>query len=756
MTSMAKPASQASEYSYEDLMNAGHDAAWRKNWEEAVQAYSMAIRNRPDLPEAYNSLGLALINVRPPRLQEALQVYQRAHELSPDDPLPLEKSADVFERMGRLQDAAAQYLHVAEAYLARRDLEKAIGNWERATRVTPGLIKIHQKLAIAYERIGDKKQAVREYLTLAANFQRQGKTQVAIQAVERALRLDPRNPQALNMLQAIRTGGELIYADERLKAKPQEQDTSFDEDPIEEPTSEYNIDGPIGEAVDRALEMLAVYISDLDLMSNPGSIALVQAIELHRVREDEAAMAAYRQAASAAINTPALNMCIGELLLKRNEPQKAIRYFEMATSERQLIAGAHHGIGLSNIKLGNVQEATQHLVLTMQYVDISLAMSDDEAGQLDAVYERLLQTAKKADKVELQTLNARFFDLLTGSDWKQRVEVTRHQLEKAIQQPDGGGGRFIEIASVPPEIVESINAIDRYIKQRKYNLAMDEAFYVIERHPDFLAAHQRVGQILVEMGQVDRGIAKYRQIADTYLARDNKPRAREIYNEVIQLSPLDVRLRQDIIGLLEEDGRYEEIVDQYLTLGDAQVNLADYNGARTTYKQAIQIAQRHGIDKTVMIQILHKLADVELTRLDTRQALRAYENIKNLEPEDTQAREMLIELNFRLGDVSGAINELDSLLQLYARHRNGKAILDLLQGLAEKRPQDEGILFRLASVYQQIKQPDKAIAQFKKLLELQLGSNRTQEACKTLKRILALRPANMDQYMNLARQIGCA
>ncbi|PJF43634.1 MAG: hypothetical protein CUN55_08100 [Phototrophicales bacterium] len=755
MTSMAKPSSQASEYSYEELMNAGHDAAWRKNWEEAIQAYSMAIRARPDLPEAYNSLGLALINVRPPRLQEALQVYQRAHELSPDDPLPLEKSADVFERMGRLQDAAAQYLQVAEVYLARRDLEKAIGNWERATRVTPGLIKIHQKLAIAYERIGDKKQAVREYLTLAANFQRQGKTQIAIQAVERALRLDPRNPQALNMLQAIRSGGELIYADERLRAKPKEDETGFDDEGIvEEPVAEYNPEGPIGEAVERALEKLAVFIGDFDLMSNPGAIALVKAIELHRVREDTQALKAYQQAVTANINTPPLNLCIGELLLKQNEPKKAINYFEQATSDHELMAGAYHGIGLAHMKLGNVEEAARHLILTMQYVDISMAMSESEAGQLDAVYQRLLQKLQKSDKVELEQITARFFELLTGNDWKQRVEVTRHQLEGAIQSPEGGD--IIEIASVPPEIVESINAVDRYIKQRKYNLAMDEAFYIIEKQPDFLAAHQRVGQILVEMGQIDQGIQKYRQIADTYLARGNKARAREIYNEVIQLAPLDVQLRQDIIELLEEEERYDEIVEQYQTLAEAQINLADYNSARTTLKQAIQIAQRHHIDKQVVIRILHKLADVELTRLDTRQALRAYENIKNLDPSDTKARKMIIELNFRLGDTVGAISELDSLLQFYARQRNGKAILLLLQELAQKRPQDESILFRLASVYQQIKQPQKALPIFKKVLEIQLSNNRSQDACKTLKHILALRPADAEQYLNLMRQLGCA
>lgn len=756
MTNMAEATPQANQYSYEDLMNAGHDAAWHKKWEEAIRAYSLAIRARPDMPEAYNSLGLSLINVRPPRLQEALQVYQRSHELNPDDPLPLEKSADVFERMGRLKDAAAQYLSVAEAYLARRDLEKAIGNWERATRVTPGLIKIHQKLAIAYERIGDKKQAVREYMTLAANFQRQGKTQVAIQAVERALRLDPRNPQALNMLQAIRSGGEIAFTDERIRTKPADEgnDLGFEDEPGGSIT-DYNPEGPIGDAVEHALEMLAVYIGDLDMMSNPSALALIQAIELHRVREDAQALKAYQQASQANISTPPLNLCIGELMLKQNELKKAIRFFEMATSDRSLAAGAHHGMGLAHMQLGNVTDAHEHLVRTMQYVDTSMAMSDDEAGQLDSKYERLLQTTLKSDKIELEQINKRFFESLTGVDWKQRVETIREQLEQ-LTTSGNSTASGAEIFAVPPEIVESITAVDRYIKQRKYNLAMDEAFYVIEKQPEFLAAHQRVGQILVEMGQIDRGIQKYRQIADTYLARDNKGRAREIYNEVIQIAPLDIRLRQDLIELLEEEERWDDIVSQYLTLADSQTNLADYNGARTTIKQAIQIAQRYNIDKSVMISLWHKLADIELTRLDTRQALRAFEHIKNLDPNDITAREMIIDLNFRLGDVSGATSELDGLLQLYAKQRNGRAILELLQGWVEKRPNDEGIMFRLASVYQQIKQPEKAIEQFKRLLEMQLGSNRSQEACKTLKRIMALRPANGEQFMNLARQIGCA
>ena len=62
---------------------------------------------------------------------------------------------------------------------------------------------IHQRLALAYERTGQRKSAIREYLTLAFNFQRANRDDIARQAVERALCIEPSNPEALNTLQAI-------------------------------------------------------------------------------------------------------------------------------------------------------------------------------------------------------------------------------------------------------------------------------------------------------------------------------------------------------------------------------------------------------------------------------------------------------------------------------------------------------------------------------------------------------------------------
>ncbi len=298
---------------YEQAMNMGHSAAWDQDWDRAIAAYGRAVQEMPEDPSAHNSLGLALLQAR--RLDDALKVYTRAHQLSPDDPIPLEKSADVLERLGRLKEAAQQYVNVAEIYLAQRDLSKAIGNWERATRLSSGLIQIHQRLALAYERTGQRKGAIREYLTLAFNFQRANRTDIAIQAVERALRIEPNNPQALNTLAALQTGA--LITIETFEDEVQEKDEStreqaFDRTLVQHPgetdasviplrqreVGTADVRGPIGEAVETALASLATYVfesGDLD----EGGVQAIQAIEYQRQGQTAEAIGAYERALAA-------------------------------------------------------------------------------------------------------------------------------------------------------------------------------------------------------------------------------------------------------------------------------------------------------------------------------------------------------------------------------------------------------------------------------------------------------------------------
>ena len=193
---------------FERSMQAGDDAAWNQEWDSAIDAYMAAIREFPASTQACNSLGYALFQAG--RLEDAYKVYSRAHDLDPDDPLPVEKNADVLERMGRLNEASEQYLMVAEIYFGQHDFEKAIANWERATEINPGLVKILQKLAIAYERTGQRDKAIDIYLKLAYHLQKLDKSEIAMKALQRGIRLDNKHPRLLNAITAVRNNQQIF------------------------------------------------------------------------------------------------------------------------------------------------------------------------------------------------------------------------------------------------------------------------------------------------------------------------------------------------------------------------------------------------------------------------------------------------------------------------------------------------------------------------------------------------------------------
>jgi len=212
-------------------------------------------------------------------------------------------------------------------------------------------------------------------------------------------------------------------------------------------------------------------------------------------------------------------------------------------------------------------------------------------------------------------------------------------------------------------------------------------------------------------------------------------------------------VRQKLIALLHQHHMLEKALEHQLALADAHYELAQIEASREQYNDALRLASRLPDDKEWTARILHRLGDIDLQRLDWRSAIQVYLKLKASAPADVRARRRLVELSFNLQRRAEALAELDELMGLYRRQGNLAEALQVLEELAEARPDELELHKRAAQLSVETGRKEGAITHLDAMGELQLQMGHIQEAMATIKAIIALGPENVDAYRQLLEQI---
>ena len=134
--------------------------------------------------------------------------------------------------------------------------------------------------------------------------------------------------------------------------------------------------------------------------------------------------------------------------------------------------------------------------------------------------------------------------------------------------------------------------------------------------------------------------------------------------------------------------------------------------------------------------------------------MQTFQKIVEIDPNDVAARRRIVDINYRMGNSVQGIQNLDQLLQIYARQQRPNMIVDVLEELSGAYPDDMGLHHRLGGVYASMGQSDNALAEFEHLRKLQTDAGLRQEANETIKRIIELNPPNVAEYQQLLQQMG--
>ena len=774
---------------FQEAMDQGHSAAWDQLWDRAAHFYRRALEAFPDQPQALTSLGLALFELQ--EFEEALRAYQKASSLLPQDPIPVEKVAQLYERLGRQEKAAQAALQAAELHLKNHEVNKAIENWTRVTQLDPGNLRAQARLALVYERIGEKNKAVKAYLAVAGLLQSAGEKEKALRAVNQALELEPRNSEALEAFTLLRASRPLPKPGRQAKlAWEPGAATSLRSSPARQveaqPTAQSGdgadpVADPVAQASQRALRALAGLLFEgvdetqaerlvrRDLgafirgsktekqVDRARLLHLVgQVVDLQTQGQPDQAAKELEKAIEAGLDHTAALFDLGLLYANSGRPEDALQPLQATTKHDDFALGSHLLLGDCLRQLDRLPEAAIEYLQALKLADVQV-VNPEQADDLRQLYEPIIeayrQQAGPANQAQLCD-NVR--DLLMRPDWPARLALARRQLPTRF-----GGEPSVPLAEILTEarcsqVLESIRRIQEIAALGNLRTAMEEAFFALQQAPSYLPLHTYMGELLLRQERQPEAIAKFTVVARAYSVRSEAAQAAELYQRVIQLSPTDLEARQQLIDQYIALEKIDAAIYSYFELADLHFNLADLEMARQTYMEALQLVQQAGADRTWGAKILYRMADIDLQSMDWRQALRVFEQIRTLDPEDEKARSNLIEINYRLGQEKQALSEVDNFIG-YLIHtgqpdQRDKAIF-FLENLVGEYSERVPFRQRLAELYRLVGRVKEAVKELDTIGELLLEQGDRLGAIRSVEAILALNPADRASYEQLLSQL---
>jgi tetratricopeptide (TPR) repeat protein len=736
----------------------------QNNWAEASKAYRFALAEFPNNEVAI--LGFGKASLFAGQMEMAQKAFQHALKVNPTNQQALNYMGDLQERLGQLDAAAETYLRAGNISASKSDLDSAMDYWLRATKLASDQVDAHRNLADGLAQQGQTRRAAREWLTLAAIYQRRGDHDQAIEQIGKAEQLLPDDPGVIAAMEALQSENP-IQPDKISDTPPVPPpspvvdfadevsygDDFFGEDPfaLEESEPEAGPQGGLLElAQQNALAELANVVFEDE--ANPNTMLIIQAIDLQGRGKLAEAAKNCRQAVEAGMDRPAIFFNLGLLYKELGQFDESVKMLKRSVQDNQYNMSSLFALGEAYHAANNLDLALKHFVEVVSTVDLQ-TVGGDKAQHLLQYYESLADNyLAQGDVNRINSFVATLKGFFSDPEWEKKVYQARQRMENVTENGVMSLAEYLE--SPETEVIITAMALtSQYLKRNMVMTASEECLLAIQKAPSYLPLHVRLADILLKQEKTDQAITKYLNVAKVYEMRGTPDQAVNIFQKVLRLAPMDVTVRSKLIDLYSSLDNIEQALDQYLVLADSYYQLAQVDRALEKYNEALRLAASIENTDTWKVNILKNMGDIYNQRFDWARATTAYEELIKIDPNNERVQRELVDLYYKQNKTDQAITKLDSLLAIYQRQDPPKA-LEFLRELSSLHPDDMSLRQRLALAYVQNGMNREAIAEYDTLGEMQLEQGLRDQAIQTIQAILNLGPEDVEGYHRLLSQIS--
>jgi tetratricopeptide (TPR) repeat protein len=423
---------------------------------------------------------------------------------------------------------------------------------------------------------------------------------------------------------------------------------------------------------------------------------------------------------------------------------KSVAHADFALASRLVLANSYSSTDMWT-------EASKEYLEALRIADTSLVDKED-VEDLIHLYEVMMDDLEQQEGDEAyMEMSKHIEDTLLRPNWRETLTDLRAKgrLEDGVLLP--------QIDALLDDRRSQIMGIHKDIqnlaKDGYYGAAMEKAFFALRSAPSFLPLHVTIGDILVDQNNLSGAVTKYLAVADVYTVQGKTERALLMLGKVIDLQPMNIEIRQRQIDLLEEYGKKEEAIQEYINLAEVFFPLAELDSARSAYSRALALANTISDDGGWRLKLLLRLADIDIQRLDWDSAIETFENICDISPRNDKASISIVDLNFRLGNNSAAEKEISRYIMLFDLESEAENVREYLLALKEEIPNEAYIVRQLVAHYQNLGQTELAITELDGLGDILLEAGNKGAAVEVIQEIINLNPPNIEAYQKLLGQL---
>ena len=721
---------------FQEALRKAHNYAWDHKWPQAIAEYRRAAAEIDSDPLLWISLGVALVEAR--RLPEAREAYGYASALRPDDITLQQKLAELYELTGDNENALRMHLNVATALEKAGTPALAIDAWNAILRLQPLHLESRAHLADLMEQLERSSDAARENVALALLLRERGRGEESIARARRALQLDTHNAQARAFI-------------ESLEAAAQTGARQSPAHPSRAVSAESN---PAHDAAQAAMRQIAACVLG-HAGATTGADAeqdalLTGALEYHARNQVRQAIEFYRRALAAGADLPAVHFNLGMLCLETLQLNEAIAEFNQSVRAREFATAGEFALGCC-YAARDAALALAHLLAAYCGIDIAAARAA-QAEQLAQLYRELGERCRSFAGNEAVAQVNSLIEFLSRPDWQTQVGTLRGKLNAVAMN-----GELLTIAEAVTarhanEMLDALAASQAHLKRQLPATAAEDCYMGIGLAPAYLPLHAQLAQVYLSQGRFEAAVDKFAAIAAVHRVRGETLRVMEYYRRILKYTPENQSVRAELIRQLIERGDLAGAIDQHIAAAEIFVRATMSDQALKSCRAAMQLIPDAGADRWTT-SCRHLMGDIYVQRTEWKDALHCYQQIRAAETDDAKASLRLVDIYFKLGRNPETLQELDHLIALYERTGESEQLVPIVSDMAAMQPENAVLRSYLIDLLVRVGRQPQAIAELDALGEIQLNSGHTSEAIRTIERIIALEPANREDYNALLAQL---